>query len=510
MNHKTHGAKRNQPHQKQENHSQERKSFAPAALAWVRYEEQKRRSKQDEEEKTHLTGGAFQPEPAGVQNEYRPDTAQTGVPRPLLSLTSVFVNDPMRQLQSTEKQLVMARNADGIVKHVDVLENRHHRRMCREAGKNVGFYSPPGKPFRPFEGKESFIQQRDEFLTMVDKAKNDLLGKHEEGTAARPLEIFAGKSVRGAVERYGSKVYVFNMSNCPAVREAEDAIDFQVTFELEAITGDPDLFVGADTVPTNMDYQWASAGIGEDCVTVLPSDPNFTMGMYYIVVHSSSGPSTFTVNVIPKKFVDAISGEIMAQARVNLFSKIKSFVDDANRRRRLCQLGTQRWTGLISPKLAGSQPASRSSSRTGSCIGTHRSHRSTLIPAGSSVVGLGRSGRASVEPTVLPQIPSALLSVDEAKAPAKSGKSRRRNDSHDSPGNNTTDTKEATQASAVPSTSAPPRRPPPPSPPRCSQAPAAARGSRLRGDAAVAGPAACQLPHPHCASVLSVPARDLI
>ena len=54
---------------------------------------------------------------------------------------------------------------------------------------------------------------------------------------------------------------------------------------LEALTGDPDLYVcNRDARPTHESHTWRATGVGDDLIQIDPDEPNARPGAYFIGV----------------------------------------------------------------------------------------------------------------------------------------------------------------------------------------------------------------------------------
>ena len=69
---------------------------------------------------------------------------------------------------------------------------------------------------------------------------------------------------------------------------------------VQAVEGDPDLFMSRVVeCPDAIECTWSSSDLGSDTIEVLPSDPHFGLGQFYIAVYGGGGASEchFTLTV---------------------------------------------------------------------------------------------------------------------------------------------------------------------------------------------------------------------
>ena len=67
---------------------------------------------------------------------------------------------------------------------------------------------------------------------------------------------------------------------------------------VEALGGDPDLFMSRTNAHPNVaTATWVSSDLGADAIEVLPSDPEFGVGTYYIAVYGGGGGAECRFNI---------------------------------------------------------------------------------------------------------------------------------------------------------------------------------------------------------------------
>ena len=88
-----------------------------------------------------------------------------------------------------------------------------------------------------------------------------------------------GETVHGSVAKFGFAYFQTYMYDSKAT----------LVVTVEALAGDPDLFMSRSNPPRPGDHMVESADLGADVIEVPSTDPNFGLGQYYIAVYGEGG-----------------------------------------------------------------------------------------------------------------------------------------------------------------------------------------------------------------------------
>ena len=161
-------------------------------------------------------------------------------------------------------------------------------------------YAPLGPPEDESRlGPNRFVLKAREAITVVEPA---LAAVSLFADELKPTELTPGVAVRAHVRRH---------QYWHAIVQVFDGLVLRV--HLEALTGDPDLYVcNRDARPTHESHTWRATGVGDDRIEIDPDDPNARPGAYYIgvfglhasefVLHSACVPKAVRLPKAPTDF----------------------------------------------------------------------------------------------------------------------------------------------------------------------------------------------------------------
>ena len=161
-------------------------------------------------------------------------------------------------------------------------------------------YAPLGPPEDESRlGPNRFVLKAREAITVVEPA---LAAVSLFADELKPTELTPGVAVRAHVRRH---------QYWHAIVQVFDGLVLRV--HLEALTGDPDLYVcNRDARPTHESHTWRATGVGDDRIEIDPDEPNARPGAYYIgvfglhasefVLHSACVPKAVRLPKAPTDF----------------------------------------------------------------------------------------------------------------------------------------------------------------------------------------------------------------
>ena len=186
---------------------------------------------------------------------------------------------------------------------------------------------------------------------------------------------------------------------------------------MNALVGDPDLFISIAEPPTEKEYIWRSMQEGQDVIRIHPEDPNYRLGAYYIAVADTSADCTFVLQARLVQPATRSDQELFSSMQRSMYRSIKSGLQISEHRRRMVA-GGQIVGAHFSPPIppaAGGSAATPAHPRGGGAA-LDEARRPSPLGAAQAVAGGGRwddpgvgegreagpSGRAS---SVSPSLP---------------------------------------------------------------------------------------------------------
>ena len=154
------------------------------------------------------------------------------------------------------------------------LAEKESNQICKKAAlakrtEYRGWESAFGKKYAPVQGDRDFMKLRDYLKNQHKK------GFVEEVEAPSIEQLDLGSEVAGTIK--------YETDKCFFVRMMRPTATLLIT--LVPTEGDPDLYVSTKTVATHKRYHWRSMLMtGKDQIEIVPKDPNFVCGNYYITI----------------------------------------------------------------------------------------------------------------------------------------------------------------------------------------------------------------------------------
>ena len=238
-------------------------------------------------------------------------------------LVTVFSMDGVRHLSEREarRRLYLAMRAVVRVQkavRLWLLESRNRIESYYKVTTRSQYVYSSNSPPNP-EEEQSRVKRREEcgwrapltkrYLPLGDPALSldrkpawAVSGVEDEQVTQNEQHVFVGhgESVRGQVPKFGCAYFQTYMYDSKA----------QLTVTVEALSGDPDLFMSRNNqYPDQIHHTWSSVGVGTDALEVSPADPSFGLGQYYIAVYGGGAgmqsECSFVIHVSTKRQVRA-------------------------------------------------------------------------------------------------------------------------------------------------------------------------------------------------------------
>eukprot|EP00961_Rhodomonas_salina_P139703 1880122-Rhodomonas_salina.3 len=238
---------------------------------------------------------------------------------------------------------VLCRVPDQATSTRGVVSTHRARKFRSEINAGCGFDSPAGKPYKPFGWciTESGVALEDSVHAAHEKLTS-ILNAHKAASRANTAivseEIFLDQEVKAKVERYSRKFFFVNLERYPKAQVKNKSISVMV----ESISGDPDLYMSTTHPPTEREYTWRSLKEGTDVIEILPSDPNYVLGVFYIAVYCPTSDCEFHLRARLHRLPANADAERLSRERATMYDSIRSKIRQSAYRLKMSESGKSR------------------------------------------------------------------------------------------------------------------------------------------------------------------------